>query len=143
MLVIFKNCSIQNLVDDFIVLFNIKIENVWNLLKYKPGDPLLFNTSLFLILFFFFLIVYNLFKNNKPARVFSLIVFSFYFYYLSAGYFTAILIVSAVINFFFGKQYSMKCFYCSLFILFRRKEWGNYSDSLLFYSVRLIRAGKA
>src|SRR3989339_1358895 len=103
MLVIFKNCSIQNLVNDFIVLFNIKIENVWNLLKYKPGDPLLFNTSLFLILFFFFLIIYNLFKNNKPARVLSLIVFSFYFYYLSAGYFTAILIISAVINFLFGR----------------------------------------
>jgi len=91
------------LVNDFIVPFNIKIENVWNLLKYKPGDPLLFNTSLFLILFFFFLVVYNLFKNNKRARVLSLIVFSFYFYYLSAGYFTAILIVSAFINFFFGR----------------------------------------
>src|SRR3989339_1587980 len=106
MLVIFKNCSIQNLVNDFIVLFNIKIENVWNLLKYKPGDPLLFNTSLFLILFFFFLIVYNLFKNNKTARILSLIIFSFYFYYLSAGCFAAILFLSALINFFSGKWIS-------------------------------------
>jgi hypothetical protein len=37
----------------------------------------------------------------------------------------------------------MKHFYCSLFMLVRRKEWGNYSNSpSFFYSVRLIRAGK-
>ena len=36
----------------------------------------------------------------------------------------------------------MKHFYCSLFMLYRRKEWGNYSPPPPFYSVRLIRAGK-
>ncbi|MBI5729847.1 MAG: MBOAT family protein [Ignavibacteriales bacterium] len=82
---------------------NIHLEKITGLLKYKSGDPLLFNTSLFLILFFLFLVIYNLFKNNKRARIISLIVFSFYFYYKSTEYFAAILIVSAVINFFFGK----------------------------------------
>jgi len=100
---IFRNCWIQNLVNDSIVLPNIKIEYIFDLLKYKPGDPLLFNTSLFLIVFFFFLIFYNLFKNNKTARITSLIIFSFYFYYKSTGYFAAILFFSAVINFLFGK----------------------------------------
>jgi hypothetical protein len=37
----------------------------------------------------------------------------------------------------------MKHFYCSPFILFRRKQWGDYSHSpSFFYSVRLIRAGR-
>jgi alginate O-acetyltransferase complex protein AlgI len=82
---------------------NIKLEYIWNLLQYKPNEPLLFNTSLFLFLFFGLLVIYNLVKSSKPVRVGLLIIFSFYFYYLSAGYYTVIIFISAILNFFLGR----------------------------------------
>ena len=85
---------------------NINFAKIFDLLKYNQSDPLLFNTSLFMILFFFFLIVYNLLSRHNTARNLSLIIFSFYFYYKSSEYFAGILIVSAVINFFIGKWIS-------------------------------------
>lgn len=82
---------------------SINFEYLKSLLIYKPNEPLLFNTSMFMLLFFGLIVVYNLVKKYKSGRVGVLILFSFYFYYLAAGYYTAILIFSAVINFFIGK----------------------------------------
>ena len=83
--------------------FNISIDNVLSILKYNPSDPLIFSTSLFLILFTLFLLVYNLMGKNKSAKIFLLILFSLYFYYKAAGFYFMILVVSAIANFLFGK----------------------------------------
>jgi D-alanyl-lipoteichoic acid acyltransferase DltB (MBOAT superfamily) len=82
---------------------NIRLEKITELLSFNQNDPLVFSTSLFLILFLGFLLVYNLVSKYKNARIFLLILFSIYFYYKAAGYYTGILIISAIINFYFGK----------------------------------------
>ncbi len=82
---------------------NFSLDKLFSILKYNPNDPLIFSTSLFLILFTVFLLVYNLLAKNKSARIFLLILFSLYFYYKATGFYFAILIVSAVANFLFGK----------------------------------------
>ncbi len=85
---------------------SFSIEKIFSLLKYDQNDPLIFSTSLFLILFFVFLVFYNLLGKNKNARIFLLIVFSFYFYYKSAGVYFLVPIASAVVNFYIGKWIS-------------------------------------
>lgn len=87
-------------------MININFQNLVDLLKYKPNDPLVFSTSLFLFLFLFFLFFYNLFGKNKSFRLGFLILFSLYFYYKSTGYYAGIIIVSAIINFLFAKVIS-------------------------------------
>lgn len=99
------------------------LNKILELLKFIPDDPLIFSTSLFLILFFFFLLFYNIFSKNNTLRIGLLILFSFYFYYKSAGVYAIILIVSAVVNFFFGKwianteKFSLKKFYLLLTLI--------------------------
>lgn len=79
------------------------LDKLFELLTYNPEDPLIFSTSLFLILFFFFLLFYNLLGKHKSARLFLIIIFSLYFYYKAAGIYLLVLIASAVINFYFAK----------------------------------------
>jgi alginate O-acetyltransferase complex protein AlgI len=83
--------------------FNISLDKLFNLLKFDQSDPLIFSTSMFLILFTIFLAVYNLLGKNKNARIFFIIIFSLYFYYKAAGVYSVILIVSALANFLFGR----------------------------------------
>ncbi len=85
------------------MLWNIDFKKIPELLTYVPDDPLIFSTSLFLILFTVFLLFYNAFAKSNSTRIGFLIAFSIYFYYKSAGYYTVILILSAVINYLFGK----------------------------------------
>lgn len=82
---------------------SLQLEKILELLKFNPSDTLLFHTSLFFFLFFGFLLLYNLFAKHKNAKLFLIILFSLYFYYKSAGYLAGILVVSAVVNFMFGK----------------------------------------
>lgn len=82
---------------------NIRLEKITELLSFSQNDPLVFSTSLFLILFLGFLFIYNLVSKYKNARIFLLILFSIYFYYKAAGYYSGILIISSIVNFYFGK----------------------------------------
>jgi D-alanyl-lipoteichoic acid acyltransferase DltB (MBOAT superfamily) len=82
---------------------NINFQFLIELFKYKPNDPLVFSTSLFLFLFLFFLLIYNFIGKNKSLRLSFLILFSLYFYYKSTGYYAGIIIISAVVNFLFAK----------------------------------------
>ncbi|MEG8946213.1 MBOAT family O-acyltransferase [Rosettibacter firmus] len=105
------------------MLFNFDLYKIYEQLKFIPDSPLIFSTSLFLILFFFFLLIYNLFIKNKTLRLAWLILFSFYFYYKSAGYYAGILIVSAAVNFLSGKwiasteKFSLKKLYLLLALI--------------------------
>jgi len=89
------------------MFINIHPEKIPELLSFNQNDPLVFSTSLFLILFFGFLLVYNLVSKYKNTRIFLLILFSIYFYYKAAGYYTGILIISAIVNYYFGKWISL------------------------------------
>lgn len=85
---------------------NFSFDKIPELLKYNPNYPLFFSAALFLFFFFAVLLFYNLFSKNKNARIFLLIIFSLYFYYKVVGFYFAILIVSAVFNFYLTKWMS-------------------------------------
>lgn len=105
------------------MLTNISLEKIFDLLKHDPFDPLIFSTSLFLFLFFFFILLYNVFSKHKSFRLGLIIVFSLYFYYKTAGYYAGILVVSALINFYFAKwiaatgNFNIKRFFLSLTVI--------------------------
>ena len=64
---------------------NIDLTKIGELLNYSPGNPLMFNSGLFLFLFLFFLIVYRLLYRNDMGRMIFVILFSLYFYFKSSG----------------------------------------------------------
>lgn len=85
------------------MLWNIDLTKIPELLSFNPADPLIFSTSLFLILFSVFLLFYNLLGKKKSVRIGMLIFFSLFFYYKSAGYYAGILVLLAGVNFLSGK----------------------------------------
>ena len=84
-------------------MFGIDISKIPDLFMFNPDDPLLFGSSLFLFLFFALLIFYRIFAKSNNARILVLITFSLYFYYMAGGLFVVLLIVNAILNFYFGK----------------------------------------
>lgn len=119
--------SIHSIIQSIILLkcmlWNIDLTKIPELLSFNPADPLIFNTSLFLILFSVFLLFYNLFGKNKSVRIGMLIFFSLFFYYKSAGYYAGILVLLAGVNFLSGKwiagteKLSYKRFYLFLTVI--------------------------
>jgi len=57
-------------------MFNVDFTKIVNLLKFDPSDPLLFGSSLFLIVFFFLILFYRIFATSKNARILLLLFFS-------------------------------------------------------------------
>ena len=84
-------------------MFGIDFSKLPDLLMFDPSDPLLFGSSLFLFLFFALLVFYRMFAKSNDARNLVLIVFSLYFYYMAGGLFLLLLILNAILNFYFGK----------------------------------------
>jgi len=82
------------------MFINIDFTKVAQLFVYDPKDPLLFSTSLFLFLFFGLLVLYKLVSKWNYARIFTLILFSLFFYYKASGLFFILLLISAVVNFY-------------------------------------------
>ncbi len=61
------------------------IHRIADLLLYQPGNPLLFNTGLFLMLFLGFLLIYRLLRSHRYVKMIFVILFSLYFYYKSSA----------------------------------------------------------
>ncbi|HPB02195.1 MAG TPA: MBOAT family O-acyltransferase, partial [Bacteroidales bacterium] len=72
-------------------------------LQYLPGQPLIFQSVTFFILFAFFYLLYALSFNNRSLRNAVLLIFSLYFYYKISGFFVVVMILMATIDFFIGK----------------------------------------
>ena len=85
------------------MLINIDFAKLTHLFVYEPSDPLLFNSSFFLFLFFALLVLYKLFSKHANLRIFTLIIFSLFFYYKASGMFFVLLIFSSLVNFYSGK----------------------------------------
>jgi len=81
----------------------IDFEKLRDLFVYTPHDPLLFGSSLFLFLFLGLLLVYNYLAKTKNLKIFTLIVFSLFFYYKAAGIYFLFLVLMSFVNFYFGK----------------------------------------
>ena len=109
------------------MLINIDFSKLFQLFVYDPKDPLLFSSSLFLFLFFGLLVVYRLFAKYTNFRIFTLILFSLFFYYKASGLFLILLLASSIINFYSAK-------------LIHKAEQG-IGRKLLFLSVLLLNLG--
>lgn len=86
------------------ILDNIDLSKLGQLLAYTPGQPLMFNSGLFLFLFCAFLIVYRLLYRNTQGRMIFVILFSLYFYYKSSGIYLLCLLLVTVSDFLIGRQ---------------------------------------
>lgn len=79
------------------------INNITNILKYIPDQPLLFNTGLFLILFVVFLGIYQILSRTKTLKFLFVIAFSLYFYYKSSAEYCFILLFVCVFDYLLGR----------------------------------------
>lgn len=77
----------------------IDFGKLWDQLTFIPDDPLLFSTVLFLFLVTGALFIYRLLQSFGSARIYFLLLFSFYFYYKVTGELLWVLILIAVINY--------------------------------------------
>ncbi len=78
------------------------LDNILNLLKYNPEEPLLFTSGLFLFLFLGFTFFYMFMRNKVTLRVVYVTLFSLYFYYKTSGLFFLLLIAVAASDFTIG-----------------------------------------
>lgn len=72
---------------------------IWDIILYNPDEPVFFSTGFFLWFFTFFIVCYSIFQKRRIARLFILIIFSFYFYYKSSGKFVILLAFVSFISY--------------------------------------------
>lgn len=77
-------------------------EAVKNLLVFDHQNPLLFNTGLFLLLFVGLLLIYQLMRRWRSAKMLVVILFSLYFYYKSSAWCCLILLGVCFFDYFLG-----------------------------------------
>ncbi|CAN5814539.1 MBOAT family protein [soil metagenome] len=73
-----------------------------NLFWHSTNEPLLFHSGLFLFLFSLFLVFYSFVSEKKNARNLFIILFSFYFYYMTSGIFIILLVTTISLDYFFS-----------------------------------------
>ena len=77
---------------------NIALENLGQMLLYKPNAPMIFSSGLFWLLFLLFLPIYGMLKGSRTKMALFTILFSLYFYYKSSGIFFLLLITTSLID---------------------------------------------
>ena len=77
---------------------NIALENLGQMLLYKPNAPMIFSSGLFWLLFLLFLPIYGMLKGSRTKMALFTILFSLYFYYKSSGVFFLLLITTSLID---------------------------------------------
>lgn len=83
---------------------NLDFSKIGDLLAYSPGNPLMFNSGLFLFLFVAFLIIYRLLSRHTIGRMVFVTLFSLYFYYKSSSVYVLCLIAVAISDFLIGRR---------------------------------------
>ena len=81
---------------------NIDIDKLISLFKYDVSNPLLFNTGMFLLLFCAFILVYQLMRKFRVAKMVFVIAFSLYFYYKSSAEYCFILLGVCISDYLLG-----------------------------------------
>lgn len=80
-------------------MFPIDIHKLAELFLYRPDEPLIFNSALFLFLFTGFLAVYIALSETHRPKLIFVTLFSIYFYYKSSGIYFLLLIATTLIDF--------------------------------------------
>lgn len=72
--------------------------NILQQLTYTPGEPMLFSSGLFWVMFLLFLPIYALLKRGRMQMSLFVIAFSLFFYYKSSGLFVFMLFGTSVMD---------------------------------------------
>lgn len=74
------------------------IENILDQLTFKEGEPMLFSSGLFWVIFLVFLPVYAALKKRRRQMTVFVIAFSLFFYYKSSGWFVLMLTATSIFD---------------------------------------------
>ncbi len=74
------------------------LHNIIQHLAYTPGEPMLFSSGTFWVLFLFFLPIYALLFKYHWQKLFFVVAFSLYFYYKSSGLFVLLLFATSMVD---------------------------------------------
>ncbi len=79
-------------------MFETFIDNIVTQLTYTPGEPMLFSSGVFWVLFMVFIPIYSLLKSRLWQMMTFVFLFSLYFYYKSSGLFVILLLCTSLID---------------------------------------------
>lgn len=88
---------------EFFDKLNIDWERLTDVIRFDAANPLLFNTGLFLVLFAGFILIYQMIRRWKNAKLIFVILFSLYFYYKSSAEYCFILLGVCIFDFLLGQ----------------------------------------
>ncbi|MGN0219180.1 MAG: MBOAT family O-acyltransferase [Muribaculaceae bacterium] len=77
---------------------NTLILNLKDIFTYTEGEPMLFSSGTFWVLFLVFIPVYSLLKRRLWQMIVFVVAFSFYFYYKSSGVFVMLLFATSLFD---------------------------------------------
>lgn len=77
--------------------------NLFRVLQYNPGEPMIFSSGVFLWLFLAFTFVYMLLQRKMTARLVFVTLFSYFFYYKSSGVYFLLLAAVTVSDWLIGR----------------------------------------
>ena len=72
--------------------------NLKDIFTYTEGQPMLFSSGTFWVLFLVFIPVYSLLKRRMWQMIVFVVAFSFYFYYKSSGVFVVLLFATSLFD---------------------------------------------
>lgn len=84
-------------------MYMFDIHKVLDQLAYHSGQPMLFNSMLFLVLFTLFYGIYILLSQTEKPKFIFVILFSLFFYYKSSGFYFLLLVASIGVDFFLAQ----------------------------------------
>ena len=74
------------------------------LVSFIPTSPLLFNSSMFLLVMLFFTLVYVILRNRTYSRMAFVVLFSLYYYYKCSGLCVLLLVMVTVVDYFLSRK---------------------------------------
>ncbi|MGL5980420.1 MAG: MBOAT family O-acyltransferase [Phocaeicola sp.] len=102
-------------------MLGIEINKLIDVIRFSVGNPMFFNSGLFLFFFLFVILGYSFVKNNQRNRSIYLALLSFYFYYKSSGIFLLILIFTTISDYLIGNKIA------SSVVKIEKKRWLMFS----------------
>lgn len=79
------------------------LHNIGHYLTYSPGEPMLFSSGTFWVLFMIFLPLYSMVHGRKWQMTIFVVAFSLYFYYKSSGLFVFLLVATSLVDWFLSR----------------------------------------